>query len=258
VTVARLRIRIVTVPAGGFTPLQKFLLASFLVHLGMTVVLVLIPELRRGPRIPHDATVVELVGALPGARPEPAVSAPAPRPQPPAPKPPKKEEVTVQSQEPEPAPEKKPTDKPPEPVEDENPPQPSPGPARPPLETDEQQAPSSDAGSAATGASVSALEIGGAAFAWYRSSVANALYGHWRRPVIGGLVEPIEVRVAFEIMRDGNVRGLRIDESSGVPSLDRSALRAVSDATPLPALPSALSEPYLPASIVFRLYPEGY
>jgi len=114
------------------------------------------------------------------------------------------------------------------------------------------------AGSAAAGASVSALEIGGAAFAWYRSSVANALYGHWRRPIVTGIGEPIEVRVAFEIMRDGNVRGLRIEESSGVPTLDRSALRAVSDAAPLPALPSMLSEPYLPASIVFRLYPEGY
>jgi TonB family protein len=59
-------------------------------------------------------------------------------------------------------------------------------------------------------------------------------------------------------MRDGNVRGLRIEESSGVPTLDRSALRAVSDATPLPALPAMLHEPYLPASFVFRLYPEGY
>jgi TonB family protein len=257
VSVARLRIRIVTAPAGGFSPLHKFLLFSFLVHLGLTVVLVLIPELRRGPRFPHDATVVELVGALPGARPEPAVAAPAPRPQPPAPKPPKKEAVTVQNQEPEPAPEKKPEPKATEPAEDDNPP-PSPAPTAPPVEDEQATASGDVAGSAATGASVSALEIGGAAFAWYRSSVANALYGHWRRPVISGLVEPIEVRVAFEIMRDGNVRGLRVEESSGVPSLDRSALRAVSDATPLPALPSALSEPYLPASIVFRLYPEGY
>jgi len=250
--VARIRIRIVTGWGTGRSPLQNFLLASFLIHLGLTVVLVLIPELRRGPRFPQDATVVELVGALPGSRPEAAVAAPTPQPQPepPAPQPPK-EGVTVQTEEPKPAPEK--------PKETAPPPQPGPQTATPPTETDEQAAPSGDvAGSAATGASVSALEIGGTAFAWYRSSVANALYGHWRRPVVSGIAEPIEVRVAFEIMRDGNVRGLRIEESSGVPTLDRSALRAVSDATPLPALPSMLSEPYLPASIVFRLYPEGY
>jgi len=253
--VARLRIRIVTGLGTGRSPLQNFLLASFLVHLGLTVPLVMIPQFRRGPRIPHDATVVELVGALPGGRPEPAVSAPAPKPEPPAPQPPK-EGVTVQSQEPKVVPEQKPVEKEPQP---QPAPQPTPQTDTAPVETDEQATASSDvAGSASAGASVSALEIGGAAFAWYRSSVANALYGNWRRPVVSGIVEPIEVHVAFEIMRDGNVRGLRIEESSGVPTLDRSALRAVSDASPLPALPTALSEPYLPASIVFRLYPEGY
>jgi protein TonB len=258
--VARMRIRIVTGFGTRRSPLQNFLLASFLIHLGLTVVLVFIPELHRGPRFPHDATVVELVGALPGSRPEAAVAAPTPQPQPepPAPQPPK-EGVTVQTEEPKPAPEKKPEKKAEKPTETATPPQPQPQTATAPAETDEQAAPSGDvAGSAATGASVSALEIGGTAFAWYRSSVANALYGHWRRPVVSRIAEPIEVRVAFEIMRDGNVRGLRIEESSGVPTLDRSALRAVSDATPLPALPSMLSEPYLPASIVFRLYPEGY
>lgn len=245
-----MRIRIVTGLGARRSPLQTFLVASFLVHLGVTVALILIPQLRRGPRIPPNATVVELVGALPGSRPQPATVAPVPQSEPPAPTPPK-EGVTVQTDQPEPAPEKKPEKKPP--------PQPRPQTESPPVETDEQAAPSGDvAGSAAAGASVSALEIGGAAFAWYRASVTNALYGHWRRPVVSGIREPIEVRVAFEIMRDGNVRGLRIEESSGVPTLDRSALRAVSDATPLPALPSMLHEPYLPASFVFRLYPEGY
>ena len=254
---ARLRIRIVTGLGAPRSPLQTFLVASFLVHLGLTITMVLIPELRRGPRIPANATVVELVGALPGSRPEPATAAPAPQPDPPAPQPPK-EGVTVQTEAPEPVTEKKPEKKPEKPPEKDPPPQPRPQQTQP-VETDEQAAPSGDvAGSAAAGASVSALEIGGAAFAWYRASVTNSLYGHWRRPVVSGIREPIEVRVAFEIMRDGNVRGLRIEESSGVPTLDRSALRAVSDATPLPALPSMLHEPYLPASFVFRLYPEGY
>ncbi|NIW35437.1 MAG: protein TolA, partial [Gemmatimonadetes bacterium] len=87
--------------------MQNFLLFSFLIHVGLTVALILVPELRRGPRIPPDATVVELVGAVPGSRPAPVVTTPAPRPEPPPPPPPK-EGVTVQSEEPEPAPEKKP------------------------------------------------------------------------------------------------------------------------------------------------------
>jgi TonB family protein len=104
---------------------------------------------------------------------------------------------------------------------------------------------------------VSAGGFEDASLAWYRSALANALYGAWKRPIVSGLTQAVEVRVSFEIMRDGNVRGLRIDESSGVPMLDRSALRAVSDASPLPALPATMGAPYVPASIVFRLYPEG-
>ena len=61
---------------------------------------------------------------------------------------------------------------------------------------------------------------------------------------------------AFEIARDGSVRGTRIDTSSGVPSLDRSALRAVSDASPLPPLPATWKDATLPAVFVFRLYPD--
>ena len=76
-----------------------------------------------------------------------------------------------------------------------------------------------------------------AAFAWYRASVTAALYSHWRRPILSGLQEPLEVGVAFEIRRDGGVLNPRISLPSGIPSLDRSALRAVADASPLPPLP---------------------
>ena len=173
---------------------------------------------------------------------------------------------------PEPKPKQKPPeaaslqpDKPPEPAPEQPEPEVERAPpetAREPVDTQSPPGESSEgsetAGSASAGGSVSALDLGDSAFAWYRAAVANALYGNWRRPVLGGLREPVEVHVAFEIMRDGNVRGLRIEQPSGVPSLDRSALRAVSDATPLPPLPAHLTEPYLPAGIVFRLFPEGH
>ena len=73
--------------------------------------------------------------------------------------------------------------------------------------------------------------------AWYRDSVVAALRSQWERPILEGSRGTLEVTVAFEILPDGTVRNLRIDTTSGVPSLDRSALRAVADASPLPPLP---------------------
>ena len=255
---AALRIRVVTAGAGGgpSSPARRFIVGSLIVHVVLAVAIVWIPGLRRGQRLPANATVVELVAALPGPR---TVAPPAPAareapPVPPAPTPaptPKGVSVPKPSAKPKKTPERK------EPVV----PQATPAPPSPETGGEPQAAAHAgaggEAGSAASGGSVSAFELGDAAFAWYRGAVANALYGAWRRPIVSGLVQPVEVRVAFEIMRDGNVRGLRIEQSSGVPVLDRSALRAVGDASPLPALPASLSEPYLPASIVFRLYPEG-
>jgi TonB family protein len=52
------------------------------------------------------------------------------------------------------------------------------------------------------------------------------------------------------------VAAVRVEQTSGVPSLDRSALRAVADATPLPPLPKNWGPPVLPATFVFRLHPE--
>ena len=260
----RLRVRIVTGGRGRSGPARGFIAGSLAVHVVLAALLVFIPELLRGPRVPPNATVVELVGGLPGPRasaPAPQPPSQAPAPQPPAPKP---EGVTVQKTAPPKAPKapekKKKDEKKPAPASTEPAPPaaPSPAPASAsPGAPGSAAAGAQVAGSAAAGGSVSALDLGDAAFAWYRAAVANALYGAWRRPVLAGLREPLEVRVAFEIMRDGNVRGLRVEQPSGVPVLDRSALRAVSDATPLPALPPSLREPYLPASIVFRLHPEG-
>ena len=43
--------------------------------------------------------------------------------------------------------------------------------------------------------------------------------------------------VSFDILRNGNVRNVKIVQSSGIPTLDMSARRAVMDASPLPELP---------------------
>ncbi len=139
-------------------------------------------------------------------------------------------------------------------------PRPRPQTPAPPTDTaepgDEEPAPAGPPGVVGEGSSVTALEVGDVRFAWYRDSVTAALFSNWRRPILDGLIEPVEVRVTFEILRDGSVRDLRVDQSSGIAVFDRSAMRAVADAAPLPPLPGNWREPTLPAAFVFQLFPE--
>ena len=95
-------------------------------------------------------------------------------------------------------------------------------------------------------------------FGWYQNSVSRALYSTWRRPILAGFREPLAVLIRFEIRKDGSVSNLAVVESSGVPALDRSALRAVSDASPLPRLPPAWRESSMTAAYLFELTPEDF
>jgi protein TonB len=153
---------------------------------------------------------------------------------------------------PKPKPRKKKEEKKPQPEPTPAPPAGAAGPP-PSSESDTFQGPDGLEGG---GSSIAATEVGDVRFSWYRDSVTAALYSQWRRPVLAGLLEPVEVRVTFEILRDGSVRSLRIEQASGVASFDRTALRAVSDAVPLPPLPANWDEPTLPATYVFRLFPD--
>ena len=47
--------------------------------------------------------------------------------------------------------------------------------------------------------------------------------------------------LTFEILRDGTVTNVQITQSSGIPEVDRSALRAILASNPLPPLPSDYS-----------------
>lgn len=95
-------------------------------------------------------------------------------------------------------------------------------------------------------------------FGWYQSSVSRALYSTWLRPILAGLREPLTVLISFNIQKNGSVTGLRVVESSGVPVLDRSALRAVADASPLPRLPPAWPGSSMTAAYMFEITPEDF
>lgn len=252
---AAARLRLVLPAVGGMSTLQRFLLGSALVHVGLAVTLILAPSLFGRHARFQDVTFVDLVAAPPGPS-RPAAKAPS-RPAPAEPAPPE-EGVRAEPEPPKPTPERvEPVKKPkkdPEPAA-----KPPPRPATPP--PDAEAAAGSDALGpelAGAGDATASIEsdIGGTRDDWYRSQLVAALYGRWRRPELTGTREVHEVTVSFDILRDGRVENLRLEQSSGIRTLDRSALRAVSDAAPLPPIPSAWHESRVPAVFVFRLHPD--
>lgn len=80
------------------------------------------------------------------------------------------------------------------------------------------------------------------AFTYYLVAVRNRVGQNWGAPA--GLEtsgNAVHCMVYFRIDRLGRVSDVRLEESSGVPFFDQSAVRAVSVASPLPPLPDAFT-----------------
>jgi TonB family protein len=105
------------------------------------------------------------------------------------------------------------------------------------------------------GSGIVSMNMGDAQFAWYRDAVVALLTSRWSRPVIEGASGTLSVIVTFDVLRDGRVENIRIDSSSGVASLDRSAIRAVEESAPLPPLPPQWDQPMFGARFEFRWTP---
>ena len=84
-----------------------------------------------------------------------------------------------------------------------------------------------------------------------------ALEAAWAKPYLEDATGTASVVVTFDIARDGTTRNIRILQSSGIPSLDRSAQRAVIEASPLPAVPPTWQDATLPVTMRFDLTPEA-
>ena len=251
---ARPRLRIVARIGLPRSPHSSFVLVSLAAHVMFVAILLLVPTFRPKPTF-DDTYFVQLAPALPGK----SSPAPAPRqqPKPPAPKPPD-EGVRVAATEPKRVEPEKPKPKPEPEVEQEPAAQAATSPPVTEAEPgSEDPGGFQENGSEEGGGSI-AMEGGDDALAWYRASVTASLYSYWQRPILTGNVSTLEVTVDFEIQRDGSVGKLLVTAPSGVPSLDRSALRAVADASPLPPLPAQWQEGTLPARFIFRLHPEEF
>lgn len=252
-----MRIRI----ANPFDTTSRFLAGSFAGHALLVVAFVALPGLLPRPtRI--EAPVVALVRAAPVLPPSHTEEAPGPpaRPEPPPEPPPEPRPAVTPPVREKPAPDprpalpkpSRPTPAPPR----EAPPEPTPNPA--PVVDPVPPGNAAPQGEVRRGdRSITALEGGSdVELGWYKAQVTAALYREWKKPIVARLEDVREVRIEFEIDRAGRLVRPSIAQESGVPSLDRSALRAVYDAAPFPALPPNWKEPRLTAGFVFRLYPE--
>jgi len=188
---------------------------------------------------------IAAASAPPGAAPVSAAVKPAPAP-PPAPK----EAHAVRE-----IPLPKPKDKPIKPPHKE--PERAPEPEAPAAPKAGAAAAPPDAKPGAGGSAVTATIGGGdSSLGWYGAAVKAALESVWSKPYLEDAHGTASVVVTFEIARNGTTSNFRILQSSGIPSLDRSAQRAVIEASPLPAVPPSWTEPTIPVTMRFDLSPE--
>jgi len=72
-------------------------------------------------------------------------------------------------------------------------------------------------------------------FSYYIERMLVSIGMNWFKPSQAGSVSPV---VHFRIGRDGEIAEATIERSSGLPFVDRAAMRAVISSSPLPPLPA--------------------
>ena len=232
----------------------------------LALAVILVVPFTHGRQAPiESATVVALAGPIGGgATATPAPPAPKAAPPAPAPTPPPKEAHTVKEIPPAPKEKAKP-----EPVKKKETPKPEATKPQAPENAPPVEKPAAPGGSAAgTGAGpkpgpgvttgiTASVGNGDTSLSWYGAAVKAALESAWQKPYLDDQTQVYSVVVAFEIAKDGTTRDVHVVEPSGVPSLDRSAVRAVMEASPLPAVPPTWTGDVVPVTMRFNLNPEG-
>ncbi len=97
-------------------------------------------------------------------------------------------------------------------------------------------------------------QLVGLEFLAYRQQVINTIKSRWTNVILrAGLV----AAVRFEIAADGTVSAIRLEQSSGNPAYDASAMRAVQQASPLPAPPARYQNDFHEFAIEFHSEEQG-
>jgi len=265
----RPRVRIVIAYRAARTRLARFMTGSVAVHGALLAAVLIVPSTRHRVTPIDDSMVVSLVGPIVEARAPSggSVSAPtvkqaqvaAPTATPPRPS---KEARTVREV-PDPKPKSKlvKIKKEPEKPQDSETPESSDAPdtseAPTPNATKPTGGPPGASPHAAVGGAVTAMVGGGdSTLGWYGAAVKAALESAWVKPYLEDSEGTASVVLAFDIARDGTPRNIRVETSSGIQSLDRSAQRAAIEAAPFPAVPPTWTEDTIPVTMRFDLTPE--
>src|SRR6185369_10016554 len=98
--------------------------------------------------------------------------------------------------------------------------------------------------------------VGGATFdqpdfnySYYVERMLVTIGLNWFKPAES---VPISPMIRFRIERDGTISDPQLERSSGLPFVDRAALRAVMASSPLPPLPQEFSGKYLGVHLIFE------
>jgi protein TonB len=87
----------------------------------------------------------------------------------------------------------------------------------------------------------------------YAELIRQRIAEKWQTSGLDAHSQSSPAVVSFDISRDGGIRGPKIVQSSGNPTIDNTALRAVYDASPLPPLPPQITESSISAQFTFNL-----
>jgi TonB family protein len=113
----------------------------------------------------------------------------------------------------------------------------------------------SGSGSGAGSGSAFSSQIGLSNFpyTYYLQNIINRVSGNWFTSLVDpGISGSFMVTVHFRIHKNGQVSDLKVEETSGIRSLDMSALRAIQSSAPFPPLPRAYEDEYLGIYLIFE------
>ncbi len=113
----------------------------------------------------------------------------------------------------------------------------------------------SDSGSGGGSGSAFSSQIGlsNFPFTYYLQFIIDRVSGNWFTSLVDpGIAGYFQATVHFKIHKNGQVSDLKIEETSGIRSLDMSALRAIQTSAPFPPLPRAYEEEYLGIYLIFE------
>jgi len=244
------RVRVIVSFRASRSRLARFLTGSIAVHGTLLAAVLVVPSTRHRDAVIEDTLIVALAGPIVAA-PAPRAAAAVPQAALPAPSPvPIPQEAHTVREVPLSKPKEKQLKAKQEPAKASE----SPATAPPPQAA--SAAPQEAKPSLGGGAVTATVGGGDTSLGWYGAAVRAALESVWAKPYLEDAQGTASVVVTFDIARDGATRNIRILESSGIPSLDRSAQRAVIEASPLPAIPPTWTEETIPVTMRFDLSPE--